>query len=275
MNIERVWAIYFSATGTTEKITKTFASALAEVLQAEMKIYDFTSPAARGSFPGLGPADLAVVGMPTYAGRLPNLMLPYLQSIRGGGALAVPVVTFGNRAYDNSLAELKKILDEHDFVTVAAGAFSCEHSFSYELGKGRPDAEDLKECINFAHMTAEKVLNVAETCHPLSDFVVDGNPEAQYFQPQDRYGNKFDFRKVKPLTNDQCINCGLCIRSCPMGAINPDDPSDITGKCIKCCSCFKKCPVSAKYFEDEGYLHHKDELEFLYGGRRASNKFFY
>ena len=275
MKIQRVWAIYFSATGTTEKITRTFASALAEDLQAEMNIYDFTSPAARGDFPGLGPADLAVVGMPTYAGRLPNLMLPYLQSIRGGGALAVPVVTFGNRAYDNSLAELKKILDEHDFVTAAAGAFSCEHSFSYELGKGRPDEDDLKECVNFAHLTAKKVLNIGEACHPMPDFMVDGNPEAQYFQPQDRYGNKFDFRKVKPLTNDQCIHCGLCISSCPMGAINPDDPSDITGKCIKCCSCFKKCPVSAKYFEDEGYLHHKAELEFLYGSRRASNKFFY
>ena len=275
MKTERVWAIYFSATGTTEKITKTFASSLAEDLQAEIKTYDFTLPAARESFPGLDPADLAVVGMPTYAGRLPNLMLPYLQSISGGGALAVPLVTFGNRAYDNSLAELKKILDEHGFQTVAGGAFSCEHSFSYELGKGRPDADDLKECVDFAHLTAKKILNAGESCHPISDFKVDGNPEAQYFQPQDRYGNKFDFRKVKPLTNDQCTGCGLCIRSCPMGAINPADPSDITGKCIKCCSCFKKCPVSAKYFEDEGYLHHKDELEFLYGGRRASNKIFY
>ena len=275
MKTERVWAIYFSATGTTEKITKTFAAALAEDLQAEIKTYDFTLPAAQESFPVLGPADLAVVGMPTYAGRLPNLMLPYLQSISGGGALAVPLVTFGNRAYDNSLAELKKILDEHGFQTVAGGAFSCEHSFSYDLGKGRPDADDLKECVDFAHLTAKKILNAGESCHPLSDFEVDGNPEAQYFQPQDRYGNKFDFRKVKPLTNDLCTGCGLCIRSCPMGAINPADPSDITGKCIKCCSCFKKCPVSAKYFEDEGYLHHKDELEFLYSGRRASNKIFY
>ena len=275
MKTERVWAIYFSATGTTEKITKTFASSLAEDLQAELKTYDFTLPAARESFPALEPADLAVVGMPTYAGRLPNLMLPYLQSISGGGALAVPLVTFGNRAFDNSLAELKKILDEHGFKTVTGGAFSCEHSFSYELGKGRPDADDLKECVDFAHLTAKKILNAGESCHPISYFEVDGNPEAQYFQPQDRYGNKFDFRKVKPLTNDQCTGCGLCIRSCPMGAINPADPSDITGKCIKCCSCFKKCPVGAKYFEDEGYLHHKDELEFLYGGRRASNNFFY
>ncbi len=51
--------------------------------------------------------DLVVFGMPTYAGKLPNKMLPYVQQqIHGNGALAVGVVTFGNRSYDNSLAEL-------------------------------------------------------------------------------------------------------------------------------------------------------------------------
>ena len=47
----------------------------------------------------------------------------------------------------------------------------------------------------------------------------------------------------------------------------------MTGICIKCCACFKRCPVSARYFDDEGYLYHKTELEDMYS-RRAENSFF-
>ena len=36
---------------------------------------------------------------------------------------------------------------------------------------------------------------------------------------------------------------------------------EFTGICIKCGACIKKCPVQAKYYEDEGYLYHKRELE--------------
>ena len=63
-----------------------------------------------------------VFGMPTYAGKLPNKMLPYVQQqIHGNGALAVGVVTFGNRSYDNSLAELCAALEADGFHTVAGG----------------------------------------------------------------------------------------------------------------------------------------------------------
>ena len=273
MKIKKVYQIYFSATGTTEKIVKTIAAKFAEDAGAEVFTYDFTLPAARESFPGLGPADIAVIGLPTYAGRLPNLMLPYLQGIRGGGALAVPVVTFGNRAFDNSLIELRNLLEERDFHTVAGGAFSCEHSFSYELGKGRPDTDDLTEAAEFGRAVAAKVQAISEG--ELSTPVcVDGDAEAGYYQPRDRKGVFIDIRKVKPMTNDKCINCGLCARTCPMGAIDPADVSSIPGKCIKCCSCYKKCPTGAKYFEDAGYLYHKEELEAMYGIRRADNKVF-
>ena len=54
-----------------------------------------------------------------------------------------------------------------------------------------------------------------------------------------------------------------------MGAIDPNDVSQVVGKCIKCCACVKKCPKGAKYFDHEGYLYHQHELEDQYAGRRA------
>ena len=43
---------------------------------------------------------------------------------------------------------------------------------------------------------------------------------------------------------------------------------------MKCCKCIKGCPRGAKYFDDAGYLYHKEELEAMYGGRRAENEIF-
>ena len=48
----------------------------------------------------------------------------------------------------------------------------------------------------------------------------------------------------------------------------------VPGICIKCGACIKKCPQSAKYYDDTGYLYHKEELEAMYGVCRAANSFY-
>lgn len=281
MNIKRICKIYFSPTGTTEKVVSALASSLsAKHPAAGVFTYDFTLPAARESFPQLTSEDLVIFGMPTYAGRLPNLMLKYLQPyVQGNGALAVPVVTFGNRNFDNSLIELRDILEDHGFHTIAAAACSCEHSFSCKLGAGRPDEGDLAEIQEFAGRIVSKLVEI-EKQHttPSAPVKVPGVPADQnhggYYQPRDRHGVFIDIRKVKPLTDmDLCTRCGICAEVCPMGAIDPADVSKVPGICIKCGACEKKCPVHAKYYEDAGYLYHKTELEEMYA-RRAANAFF-
>jgi len=93
-----VWAAYFSPTGTTKKIVSSLADQIAKEFGWEQKTFDFTLPGARTGSPSFSSSDVVVLGMPVYAGRVPNLMGSFLRSLAGGGALAVPIDLYGNRA---------------------------------------------------------------------------------------------------------------------------------------------------------------------------------
>ena len=157
MEIRRVWAVYYSATGTTDRAVNTVAEELAARLELPLERVPFTRPAERAADHAFTAEDLVVVGSPTYAGRLPNKIAPdFRRALRGGGALAVPLVLFGNRSYDNALAELAALLAENGFRPVAAGAFVGRHAFTDKLGEGRPDWDDRAELRRFAGEIAEK-----------------------------------------------------------------------------------------------------------------------
>lgn len=267
MEIKRVWAVYWSATGTTKKTVLKIAAKVAELLNIEKEEYDFTLPNKRETVPKFTETDLVVFGVPTYAGRVPNLLLKYITQMKGDNTLAIPIVLFGNRAFDNSLIELRDILHKNGFIPFAAAAFVGEHSFSETLGAGRPNSDDLLEAATFAEKATEKI-----KANDTSLIKVDGLPEEErgYYQPKTDEGEKIDIRKVKPKTSDACDNCGICAAVCPMGTISKENFREIEGICIKCSACVKKCPQKAKYFDDEGFLYHKIDLEKKYQ-RKAEN----
>ena len=47
MEIKKVWAMYFSPTGGTEKAVRTVSAHVAESLGVPVEIYDFTLPDVR------------------------------------------------------------------------------------------------------------------------------------------------------------------------------------------------------------------------------------
>ncbi len=269
MKIKTVYCLSFSPTGHTKMVTDRIARTLAGLLDVPCCEIPWTLPGERDAVQRFSDADLVVVGGPTYAGKLPNKMLPDYQSkLKGNGALAVAVVTFGNRSFDNALAELCATLEADGFHTVAGGAFAGTHAFSDALAAGRPNEADRREMDAFSEQIAGKIQALRDIPEPIR---VPGDAGAPYYVPKGVDGQPAKFLKAKPQTDlERCTKCGLCARMCPMGSIDRDDPSQVPGICIKCQRCVRNCPLHAKYFDDPAFLSHVRMLEESFE-RRAEN----
>lgn len=263
MKITEIYAVYFSAVENTRIVVTEIAEQLASALDLRVHAADFTLPPAREQNYEFGSSDLVVFGTPTYAGKVPNKVLPFVQSLfRGNHTPVIPVVTFGNRSYDNALAELKYELEQEGFCPFAAAAFSCHHVFSDSIAVGRPDAADMEILHRFTAAAAEKICHLPEEELREIHVEVKGQHDAPYYIPKGVDGRPAKFLKAKPKTDmEKCDLCGLCAKVCPMGSINPENIREVPGICIKCQACIRKCPKHAKYIDDPAFLSHKQMLE--------------
>ncbi len=241
--------IYFSPTGTTRKV----AEAIAQGLGAGKVIhYDVTLPGSK--FETVLTDGVAIIGIPVYAGRLPELCRQRLQAITATHIPAVLVALYGNREFDDALVELRALSVANGFHVVAAGAFIGEHSFStptQPIAAGRPDAEDLKRAVQFGKQVATKL--------------VGGTVDTPDMEGHVPYKDRPKLGGKAPETDDeQCILCGKCAEVCPSGSIAVDlSVTTNTENCIMCCACVKECEVQARHFshpsiEEKRAILHKN-----------------
>ena len=263
MEIRRIAAAYFSPTGNTETIAKAIAKAIAQAADLPVETIDFTLPQARDKIYEFGKDDLLIIGLPVYAGRLPNKILPFVQEhLKGDGTVSVAFVCYGNRSFDDGLSELVYEQERTGFRPAAAAAFATQHAFATSLAHGRPDEADQTEAKQFALAVLERIRSVTDPAEtePLQ---VEGNtPPGPYYRPKRMDGEPAVFLKAKPVTDpDKCIVCGTCARVCSMGSIDPVDVTQTPGICIKCQACVTHCPAGAKSFDHPDFLSHKEMLE--------------
>lgn len=235
MNIKNIHLVYYSATFSTRRIVREIASQF----EKPIKEYDITSDVPKNDVSLDSDGDLLIVGVPSYAGRVPEMVAQSLKRFLGNNTPAIIVCAYGNRAYDDTLIELKDIVEAHGFKLVSAAAVIAQHSIFPKMAEGRPDADDMEKLHEFA-VNSKELLSQISKMSAVSRLMVKGN------RP---------YRDTKPIplhpegSKSKCTSCHACAKMCPVGAISMEEPYKTNEKkCISCGRCIVVCPEHARHF---------------------------
>ena len=250
-----VYFLYFSPTGGTKKVM----DILNGVLKAGQAI-DLSIPDADYGQFKFTKDDVCLIGVPSFGGRVPDVVLEHMKTIQAEQTPAVIVSVFGNRDYDDTLLELKEAAKNCGFTVFAAVAAVAEHSIMREYGAGRPDEEDRKELEQFANHIQERLMSA----DLLKDVEVPGK-----FPYREYHGVPF-----KPTAGKKCTGCGLCVRLCPVQAIPAGNPASVDEKkCISCMRCINVCPENARGVNKLLLMGATKKMQKVCGSRKKNELF--
>ena len=223
-----VFEIVFSPTGGTKKVSGLVAGAL----DGNTVTVDLTDSGLDFYEVSMTKDDVAVISVPSYAGRVPAVVVDRLGMVRGNGARAVLVCVYGNRAFEDTLVELKDVAKRVGFRVVAAIAAIAEHSVARQFAAGRPDAQDVAQLAESARRIRQKLLD-----GDASEPSIPGN------RPYKQAGG----HSMVPQATEGCASCGACAALCPVRAIDKNDPRQVDGDaCVSCMRCIAVCPRDAR-----------------------------
>ena len=141
----------------------------------------------------------------------------------------VLIATYGKISYGNVLYEAQKLLRGQ----VIAGAYiPMGHTF-------------LNGDYNFDDTQLRPIVQRIKTPQQVAIPKTAKNPLANIFPGlRSRIG-------VKIKKEDNCTNCGLCEKTCPVGAIRN---GRVHSQCIRCLHCVVNCPQKALQYKNSQIL---------------------
>ena len=233
--------IFFSPSQTTKKVVEQVASNF----KNESETYDLLNFDCEKEF---SQDDVAIVGMPIFAGRLPKSGRDRLAKLKGNNTKAIAIANYGNAQVKDALLELVTLLKENNFDLIAAATTVSHHSIFDGVAVGRPDSADIEKINEFAEKCQEKI----ESGESLTS-KIPGNEEYTPYK-------QLPF--IISCDEAACSFCYDCVSICPEKAIPDDDPinTDLES-CSRCTACISICPEDARKFTGEAFESKKPAFE--------------
>jgi ferredoxin len=246
---------YFSGT----KNTQTIAEMISLTLEAhgykvhKQSIEDCNSVDSNS----VDSSDLLVIGGPIYAGNMPEKLIQWVQKNipESAGKSALVFSSSAGLRNPHGVVSIGKKLSEKGYDVIGLLPYEMPRNFyfgSYEPTKRETAVnqvraltvkinEDLSKCLSGKpiHLvdTVVKIDLMAKTMALMSKFM----------------GKNF---KV----TDACIQCGLCVRSCPTSNITMTEKPQFHFSCMMCTRCIHNCPVHAITYKNIHYPQYKIPL---------------
>lgn len=267
MKLDILNVVYYSPTHTSKRVARAVADGIGIAKRQET---DLTTD--RHTEPITIKDSICIVAAPVYGGLVSPTALERINRLQGENSIAIPIVVYGNRDYEDALVQLRDILKDQGFTILCGAAFIGEHSYSrpdMPVAEGRPDNEDLKKAESFGHQAFNTLCN--QICPEGCRDVTSRNFSLEYDYPltllitTPQMKGNVPYKEAKasapmaPEVNELCYGCGECLNVCPTGAIEIKGSHSVTDAdlCTKCCACVKFCPVGARIFNTPftAYLH--------------------
>ena len=138
--------IIFSPTGGTERVARIISGRW----NRNTVMIDLCDAQTDFSKCMIDKEDRVLVAMPSFGGRAPAAAIERLKKITGNGEKCTLVCVYGNRAYEDTLAEMEDAAKECGFQVTAAVAAVAQHAIIPQYAANRPDASDDKQLKQFA-----------------------------------------------------------------------------------------------------------------------------
>ncbi len=220
----------FSPTGGTQKV----ADAITQVWSSDVQNEDLSDTSKNFSSVHIEKDDFVLIAVPSFGGRVPAVAIERLAEVKGNGAKCAIVCVYGNRAYEDTLIELKDTAEKSGFSVVAAVSAIAEHSIMHQYATGRPNQEDIKILKGYSKKILEK-------------FNSSNSSETPVTVPGNSIYKKAGAGGIVPKAGKDCVSCGLCAKNCPVSAVDVKNPKITDSKkCISCMRCISICPENAR-----------------------------